>query len=53
MSAAERLSVEESTARGRDARMRIPRSGHATWEPRPDRRDPVSILAAQNERRLA
>lgn len=48
----DRLTTEERRDRGRQARARIPRSGHADWTPRPDRRNPVDILAAQNQQRL-
>jgi uncharacterized protein (DUF2252 family) len=48
-----RMSVPERQEAGRSARARIPRSGHADWQPNPNRRDPVAILAAQNEQRLA
>lgn len=47
-----RLSVDERRALGKQARAKISRSGHADWAPRADRRDPVSILQAQNEQRL-
>lgn len=47
-----RLSVAERKELGKQARSRISRSGHADWQPRPDRRDPVGILTAQNEQRL-
>lgn len=47
-----RLSVDERKELGKQARARIPRSGHADWAPRADRRDPVEILAGQNQQRL-
>lgn len=47
-----RLTVAERKERGKQARSKIPRSGHADWTPRPDRRDPVGILAAQNTQRV-
>jgi uncharacterized protein (DUF2252 family) len=36
---------------GRAARKRVPRTSHATWEPPVDR-DPIAILAAQEQDRL-
>jgi uncharacterized protein (DUF2252 family) len=47
-----RMTVAERKERGKHARAKISRSGHADWTPRPDRRNPVSILAAQNEQRV-
>jgi uncharacterized protein (DUF2252 family) len=47
-----RLSVAQRKELGKQARAKISRSGHADWTPRPDRRDPVSILAAQNAQRV-
>jgi uncharacterized protein (DUF2252 family) len=44
-------SVEERIARGREARRRSPRSACGTWEPGPDRPDPVAILEKQAETR--
>ncbi|HYN48114.1 MAG TPA: DUF2252 domain-containing protein [Candidatus Nanopelagicales bacterium] len=38
-------------AEGKAARKRVPRVSHAAFEPRPDR-DPIAILAAQEEDRL-
>ncbi len=48
-----RLTVAQREEKGRQSRSRISRSGHADWTPRTDRRDPVAILAAQNEQRLS
>ena len=48
-----RLTVTQRQEKGREARSRISRSGHADWAPRSDRRDPVAILAAQNQQRLS
>ncbi len=48
----ERLTVEQRRAKGREARARISRSGHAEWVPQADRRNPIDILAAQNAQRL-
>ncbi len=36
---------------GRAARQRSPRSGHANWEPAPDRPDPIATLERQAETR--
>jgi uncharacterized protein (DUF2252 family) len=40
-------SVAERVAAGRAARSECPRSSHATWEPAPNRRDPVELLHEQ------
>jgi uncharacterized protein (DUF2252 family) len=48
-----RLTVEERTARGRDARNQTPRSVHGLWEPASDRPDPVALLEEQSADRLA
>ncbi len=47
-----RMTVADRGLRGREARSRIPRTGHADWTPDPHRRDPVEILRAQNEQRV-
>ena len=44
---AEQLSIAERVARGRDARERVPRSSHASWQPPAGRGDPVDLLEAQ------
>ncbi len=41
----------ERADKGRSAREAVPRGSHATFEPAPDR-DPIAILAAQEEDRL-
>ena len=46
------LSVDQRMARGRTARRQSPRSGHAKWEPAPDRPDPVALLAEQAAARV-
>jgi uncharacterized protein (DUF2252 family) len=46
------LTVDERTARGRAARADSPRSGHADWQPAPDRRDPVEVLQEQAATRV-
>jgi uncharacterized protein (DUF2252 family) len=48
-----RLTVEERTARGRDARNQTPRSIHRLWQPASDRTDPVALLEEQSEDRVA
>jgi len=48
----EHLSVDQRRARGRTARRQSPRSGHAKWEPAPDRPDPVALLAEQAATRI-
>ncbi|NEB05831.1 DUF2252 domain-containing protein [Streptomyces sp. SID13726] len=40
------------TERGRAARKRVPRSGHAAWIPAIDRQDPVAVLERQGRDRL-
>ena len=46
------LSVADHEAKGRAARAAVPRSSHATWAPAPDRRDPISVLEAQEATRV-
>jgi uncharacterized protein (DUF2252 family) len=43
---------EERAAEGKAARARAPRSGHADWQAG-DRRDPLALLRAQDETRVA
>ncbi|GAA2153584.1 DUF2252 domain-containing protein [Kitasatospora kazusensis] len=43
---------EERAARGRAGRARAPRSGHAEYEPAPDRADPVDLLERQSAARV-
>jgi uncharacterized protein (DUF2252 family) len=45
-------TLEERREVGREARRRVPRSDHASWEPAPNRRDPVSLLQEQNADRV-
>lgn len=45
-------TVDERTARGKAARAQVPRSSHATWDPPPDRADPVDVLQAQAQTRV-
>ncbi len=42
----------ERVARGKAARVELPRSAHATWEPAQTRMDPVDLLEAQAQTRL-
>ena len=49
---AEQLSIAERVARGRDARERVPRSSHASWQPPAGRGDPVDLLEAQANTRV-
>ena len=37
---------------GRSAREAVPRGSHASWEPQPDRRDPVELLEEQGTTRV-
>ncbi len=41
------LTRAEHAARGKAARLEVPRSVHAQWEPAPGRRDPVEMLKEQ------
>jgi hypothetical protein len=45
--AAERVPPAERAARGKSLRRATPRSSHASWEPRPDRPDPIALLEEQ------
>ena len=42
-----------SQQRGREARRAVPRASHAQWEPPADRGDPISLLQAQDQSRVA
>ena len=46
-------SREDGERRGRTARSRVPRSSHAGWSASSRRSDPVRVLAAQEEGRVA
>jgi uncharacterized protein (DUF2252 family) len=46
------LSVADRVARGRAARAEVPRSSHATFEPAPDRADPIALLERQAKTRV-
>ncbi|RSS57758.1 DUF2252 domain-containing protein [Streptomyces sp. WAC07061] len=43
---------QERAARGKEARNRSPRSGHAVYRPSPDRPDPLAILEEQSGARV-
>ncbi len=45
--ASEHVPPAERAARGKSLRKATPRSSHASWEPRPDRPDPISLLEEQ------
>ena len=42
----------ERVARGKSLRAASPRSSHASWEPRPDRPDPIALLEEQAAERV-
>ena len=46
------MSVQQRRELGRSKRAATPRSAHATWEPGPDRADPVALIEEQNASRL-
>ncbi|HEY3726612.1 MAG TPA: DUF2252 domain-containing protein [Solirubrobacteraceae bacterium] len=46
------LTVAERVALGKAARARVPRSSHATFEPAPNRADPLELLERQAEARV-
>src|SRR2546429_9671208 len=41
------LTVAERAARGKAARVEVPRSSHGDWEPAADRPDPIALLQQQ------
>jgi uncharacterized protein (DUF2252 family) len=45
--------TDSGRARGSAARTTAPRSGHARWEPAPDRADPVEVLTRQDQTRTS
>lgn len=45
-------TAQERAARGRAARTRVPRSGHAEFTPAPDRPGPVAVIERQSASRL-
>jgi uncharacterized protein (DUF2252 family) len=46
------LTVSERTARGKAARAEVPRASHATFDPGPDRPDPIDLLQRQARTRV-
>ena len=52
LNAVPHFSPAEHVARGRAARVELPRSVHAGWEPAPLRRNPVELLEEQARTRL-
>ncbi len=46
------LSDSESKEKGKQARAAVPRDSHATFEPTPDRPDPVALLEEQAKSRV-
>lgn len=48
-----RPTSAENRAAGRAMRQAVPRKSLADWSPPPDRRDPLDLLAAQNQSRVA
>jgi len=46
-------TVEERQANGRAARKAAPRRSHGRWQPAADRPDPVALLRAQDDDRMA
>jgi len=47
------LPTQERASLGKNLRKQVPRSSHADWSPAPDRPDPISLLQAQDQGRLA
>jgi uncharacterized protein (DUF2252 family) len=47
-----RLTPAESAARGKTARAEVPRASHATFDPPPDRPDPIGLLEEQGKSRV-
>ncbi len=46
-------TIAERQATGRDARKLVPRTAHGAWTPAPDRPDPLALLRAQDDDRMA
>jgi len=46
-----RESLDSRIARGRELRVAVPREAHAVWQPPPNRRSPVEILAEDDSDR--
>ncbi|HXD69876.1 MAG TPA: DUF2252 family protein, partial [Gaiellales bacterium] len=47
-----RLTPEQRVARGKAARVAVPRSSHGEWAPSPDRADPVELVTRQDADRV-
>jgi uncharacterized protein (DUF2252 family) len=47
-----RLSPAERVVRGKAARAEVPRESHATFDPPPDRPDPIALLEEQGKSRV-
>ncbi len=47
------VPAEERAAKGKAARLEVPRSSHGAWEPAADRPDPIALLEEQAESRVA
>jgi uncharacterized protein (DUF2252 family) len=47
------LSRTESIALGKELRTKVSRSSHEEWKPAPDRPDPIALLEASNQGRIA
>ncbi|CAB3789534.1 DUF2252 domain-containing protein [Pararobbsia alpina] len=47
-----KLSADERAAKGRALRDQVPRTSHAGWKPREDRRDPVELICEANAGRM-
>ena len=52
MASTQLLTPSEREAAGKAARSKAPRKGHATWEPSPNRPDPVETLERQDATRV-
>ena len=48
----DRLTPAERAARGKEARVAVPRDSHAVFDPGPDRPDPLALLAEQAKARV-
>jgi len=46
------ITRKERSKEGKALREQVPRSSHGTWEPGPDRPDPIGLLQAQDVGRL-
>src|SRR5438132_1245278 len=47
------IDCADRIAAGRTLRKSVPREAHGDWQPAPDRPDPVAVLVAQGESRVA